>query len=398
MAIPSFVDRVTLHAYGGNGGHGCASVHREKFKPLGGPDGGNGGDGGSVILRVDPDLTTLVDYHRQSHRRATNGQPGRGDHQNGARGEDVVLRVPDGTVVTDDATGEQLADLTGTGTEVVVGHGWSRRSRQRRAGLGRPQGARLRPAGRRGRDPDHHPRAQGGGRRRPGRLPQRRQVLPGRGHLPGPAQDRRLPVHHPGAQPRRRGGRRRHLHRRRRARADRGRERGPRAGLRLPPPHRALRGAGARDRLRDLPARPRPGQRPRGDRGRAGRPRRAGGPAAGGRPEQDRRARRRRAGRARGRRAERPGLAGLPDLHQDRRGSARADLRDGRAGRRPPRGRAAARAAPDRDPARGRCPVGRSSPSRRRARSGGYAETSRSAGSRRPTSATPRPSATWPTG
>ncbi len=123
MAIPSFVDRVTLHAYGGNGGHGCASVHREKFKPLGGPDGGNGGDGGSVILRVDPDLTTLVEYHRQSHRRATNGQPGRGDHQNGARGEDVVLRVPDGTVVTDDATGEQLADLTGTGTEVVVATG-----------------------------------------------------------------------------------------------------------------------------------------------------------------------------------------------------------------------------------------------------------------------------------
>ncbi len=123
MAIPSFVDRVTLHAYGGNGGHGCASVHREKFKPLGGPDGGNGGDGGSVVLRVDPSLTTLVDYHRQSHRRATNGQPGRGDHQNGARGEDVVLPVPEGTVVTDEATGEELADLTGPGTEVVVAMG-----------------------------------------------------------------------------------------------------------------------------------------------------------------------------------------------------------------------------------------------------------------------------------
>jgi GTPase len=123
MAIPSFVDRVTLHAYGGNGGHGCASVHREKFKPLGGPDGGNGGDGGSVILRVDPALTTLVDYHRQSHRRATNGQPGRGDHQNGARGEDVVLPVPDGTVVTDETTGEQLADLTGPGAELVVAGG-----------------------------------------------------------------------------------------------------------------------------------------------------------------------------------------------------------------------------------------------------------------------------------
>ena len=123
MAIPSFVDRVTLHVYGGDGGHGCASVHREKFKPLGGPDGGNGGDGGSVILRVDPGTTTLVDYHRQSHRRATSGQPGRGDHQNGARGEDVVLPVPEGTVVTDEQTGEQLADLTGVGAEVVVALG-----------------------------------------------------------------------------------------------------------------------------------------------------------------------------------------------------------------------------------------------------------------------------------
>ena len=123
MAIPSFVDRVTLHVHGGDGGHGCASVHREKFKPLGGPDGGNGGDGGSVILRVDPNLTTLVDYHRQSHRRATSGQPGRGDHQNGARGEDVVLPVPAGTVVTDEQTGEQLADLTEAGAEVVVALG-----------------------------------------------------------------------------------------------------------------------------------------------------------------------------------------------------------------------------------------------------------------------------------
>ena len=123
MAIPSFVDRVTLHVYGGDGGHGCASVHREKFKPLGGPDGGNGGDGGSVILRADPGVTTLVDYHRQSHRRATSGQPGRGDHQNGARGEDVVLPVPDGTVVTDEQTGEQLADLTAADPELVVALG-----------------------------------------------------------------------------------------------------------------------------------------------------------------------------------------------------------------------------------------------------------------------------------
>jgi GTP-binding protein len=123
MAIPSFVDQVTLRVTGGSGGHGCASVHREKFKPLGGPDGGNGGDGGSVILRVDPDVTTLVEYHRQSQRSAENGQPGKGDDASGANGRDIVLPVPDGTVVTDADTGEQLADLVGAGAEFVVAAG-----------------------------------------------------------------------------------------------------------------------------------------------------------------------------------------------------------------------------------------------------------------------------------
>ena len=123
MAIPSFVDRVTLRVSAGNGGHGCASVRREKFKPLGGPDGGNGGDGGSVVLRVDPQVTTLIEYHRQSQRKAGNGQPGRGDNQNGSRGDDVVLPVPPGTVVSDADTGEVLADLTAPGAEVVVAAG-----------------------------------------------------------------------------------------------------------------------------------------------------------------------------------------------------------------------------------------------------------------------------------
>ena len=123
MAIPSFVDRVTLRVAAGNGGNGCASVHREKFKPLGGPDGGNGGNGGSVIFRVDPGVTTLVDYHRQSQRRADHGGPGRGDHAHGGAGQDVVLAVPDGTVVSDADSGQQLADLTGPGAEVVVAQG-----------------------------------------------------------------------------------------------------------------------------------------------------------------------------------------------------------------------------------------------------------------------------------
>ena len=123
MAIPSFVDRVSLEVHAGKGGNGCASVLREKFKPLGGPDGGNGGRGGSVILRIDPQLSTLVDYHHQSQRSATNGQPGQGKHRSGANGADVVLPVPEGTVVSDLDTGEVLADLTGDETEYVVARG-----------------------------------------------------------------------------------------------------------------------------------------------------------------------------------------------------------------------------------------------------------------------------------
>lgn len=122
MAVPTFVDRVTLHVSAGRGGHGVASVHREKFKPLGGPDGGNGGPGGSVILRVDPDVTTLIEYHHSPKRSAPNGAGGAGGHRNGAHGADLVLPVPDGTVVTD-MQGNVLADLLGAGTEMVIAQG-----------------------------------------------------------------------------------------------------------------------------------------------------------------------------------------------------------------------------------------------------------------------------------
>src|SRR3954466_10394660 len=117
MAVPTFVDRVTLHVSAGRGGNGVASVHREKFKPLGGPDGGNGGPGGSVILRVDPDVTTLVDFHHSPHRRAPNGGQGAGANRNGAHGEDLVLHVPHPPVVTDER-GAVLGDLIGPRTEV----------------------------------------------------------------------------------------------------------------------------------------------------------------------------------------------------------------------------------------------------------------------------------------
>ncbi|MFF8501924.1 GTPase ObgE [Streptomyces anulatus] len=120
--MTTFVDRVELHAAAGNGGHGCASVHREKFKPLGGPDGGNGGRGGDVILVVEQSVTTLLDYHHSPHRKATNGQPGAGDNRSGKDGQDLVLPVPDGTVVLDKA-GNVLADLVGQGTTFVAGQG-----------------------------------------------------------------------------------------------------------------------------------------------------------------------------------------------------------------------------------------------------------------------------------
>jgi GTP-binding protein len=122
MAIPSFVDRVVLHLRAGNGGHGCVSIKREKFKPLGGPDGGNGGNGGDVVLVVDPNVTTLLDYHRSPHRQAATGAPGQGDNRDGANGMSEILPVPDGTVVTT-SDGEVLGDLVGAGTRFVVAHG-----------------------------------------------------------------------------------------------------------------------------------------------------------------------------------------------------------------------------------------------------------------------------------
>ncbi|MBV9313423.1 MAG: GTPase ObgE [Pseudonocardia sp.] len=117
-----FVDRTTLRVIAGNGGNGCASVHREKFKPLGGPDGGNGGRGGDVIFEVDSGAHTLLDFHHRKQARAGNGKPGQGGMRSGAAGADLVLAVPDGTVVFDE-NGEQLADLVGAGTRFVAAAG-----------------------------------------------------------------------------------------------------------------------------------------------------------------------------------------------------------------------------------------------------------------------------------
>ena len=120
--MAEFIDHVTLHLRAGDGGNGCVSVRREKFKPLGGPDGGNGGNGGDIILQATPQVTTLLDYHRRPHRSSGNGTAGMGDSKSGAMGEDVVLPVPVGSVVTT-REGEPVADLAEPGMSVVVARG-----------------------------------------------------------------------------------------------------------------------------------------------------------------------------------------------------------------------------------------------------------------------------------
>jgi len=120
--VAEFADRVTLRVQAGHGGNGCASIHREKFKPLGGPDGGNGGRGGDVILEVDASAATLLDFHRRPVRRAGNGRQGEGSNRTGADGADLVIAVPNGTEVKT-ADGEVLADLIGVGTRFVAAAG-----------------------------------------------------------------------------------------------------------------------------------------------------------------------------------------------------------------------------------------------------------------------------------
>ena len=120
--MATFVDRAVLHVAAGDGGHGCSSVRREKFKPLAGPDGADGGHGGDVILVVRSNTTTLLDYHYHPHQKATSGRQGAGSMRTGAAGADVVVPVPNGTVVYD-VEGHQLADLIGEGATYIAARG-----------------------------------------------------------------------------------------------------------------------------------------------------------------------------------------------------------------------------------------------------------------------------------
>jgi GTP-binding protein len=118
-----FVDEATIRVQAGNGGHGCLSFRREKYIPRGGPDGGDGGHGGSVWLEADRGVNTLADFRVQRKFRAQNGEPGAGRNKTGRSGEDLVVRVPAGTIVADVDTGEVLGDLADHGARLKVADG-----------------------------------------------------------------------------------------------------------------------------------------------------------------------------------------------------------------------------------------------------------------------------------
>jgi GTPase len=118
-----FVDEAKITVQAGNGGAGAVSFRREKFIPKGGPDGGDGGDGGSVYLEGDSGLNTLADFRHARHFKANNGQPGQGRQKYGRGADDVVIRVPLGTIVTATETGEIIGEITEHGEQMLVAKG-----------------------------------------------------------------------------------------------------------------------------------------------------------------------------------------------------------------------------------------------------------------------------------
>ena len=187
-----FLDEAKVYIRSGDGGNGCVSFRREKFIEFGGPNGGDGGRGGDVIVQAVDGLNTLIDYRYQQHFKAKNGRGGMGKDRHGASGDDIVLKVPAGTQVYEEDGETLLADLTAVGQRVVLARGGN-------GGFGNAQfksfdqpGAaprQSRPA-RRG---AHHPAAPQADRRcRHHRAAQRRQIDLSRGGERGQAEDRRL--------------------------------------------------------------------------------------------------------------------------------------------------------------------------------------------------------------
>ncbi len=194
-----FVDEVDIVVIGGRGGDGCVSFRREKFVPHGGPDGGDGGHGGSVYVQADESFNTLQHLAGKHHWRARDGGHGEGKNKHGRNGRDVIVLVPPGTIVRDAEHGLLLKDLAAPGQSICVaagGKGGRGNTHFKSATHQAPRQAETGPA-----RPAAHaaPGTQAHRRRRADRQAQRRQEHAAQPPLGRPAQDRRLPVHH--AQP-----------------------------------------------------------------------------------------------------------------------------------------------------------------------------------------------------
>ena len=235
------VDEADITVIAGNGGNGCISFRREKFIPLGGPDGGDGGNGGSVWLEADENLNTLVDFRHERHFKAQRGENGMGRQMYGKAGEDIIISVPVGTVVINVDTDEIIGDLTEHGERLLVAKGGNggQGNMHFKSSVNRAPRKADAPATT-GEERETPAGAEAAGRRRPARLPQCRQEhLHPRG-FGGHAEGRRLSVHHAVSEPGRgQRGSGPQLRDRRHPRPDRRRGRWRRPGQPVPAPRAA---------------------------------------------------------------------------------------------------------------------------------------------------------------
>ncbi|MFO7871227.1 MAG: GTPase ObgE [Kiritimatiellia bacterium] len=138
MKTRTFIDSVTVYCLAGSGGKGCVSYHREKYKPRGGPDGGDGGRGGGVILEGDADVNSLIDLYLAPHLKAENGGSGKGNNRHGRNGTDLVVKVPCGTEVWDTGKTRMIGDIVKAGSRIAAvrgGRGGQGNRRYRRSGV-----------------------------------------------------------------------------------------------------------------------------------------------------------------------------------------------------------------------------------------------------------------------
>ena len=199
-----FLDEAKVYIASGDGGNGCIAFRREKFIEFGGPNGGDGGNGGDVMVEAVDGLNTLIDYRYQQHFKAQSGGNGMGKDCHGANGKDVVLKVPVGTQIYEEDGETLIADLTEVGERIVLSKGGNGGFGNAHFKSSTNRAPRHANPGQPGEERTIRLAAEADRRRRPDRLAQRRQVhLPRRGQR-RQAEDRRLSVHHAASAARRR--------------------------------------------------------------------------------------------------------------------------------------------------------------------------------------------------